>query len=241
MDGQIADAEKTKGDLEKKYPQITNLAPVSPASGASSTATAADPQMQIAETVSLQAKINAWNAQLNQLQTQATNLNNLAPMIAQLEQTKAIQEANYQNLSVSLEKSHIDEALDPGKSPNIKWVQMPSPPGRDWKKTYKAIGMVAFGGIFAGLAWAFLIELYLDRSLKRPVEVEAKLKLPLFLSIPDVSRNGHARLAKTAERRQLKKRGRGERGQRERQSPRGSEWQPASCFAGAEPFFTAIL
>jgi Mrp family chromosome partitioning ATPase len=40
--------------------------------------------------------------------------------------------------------------------------------------------------------------------VRRPVEIEAKLKLPLFLSIPDVSRNGHSRLAKTAERRRLR-------------------------------------
>ena len=63
--------------------------------------------------------------------------------------------------------------------------------------------MLAFGGICAGLAWAFLIELFLDRSVRRPMEIESKLKLPLFLAIPDVNRNGHARLAKTAERRQL--------------------------------------
>src|SRR5208283_5293143 len=55
----------------------------------------------------------------------------------------------------------------------------------------------------AGLAWAFFIELVLDRSVRRPVEIESKLKLPLFLSIPDVSRNGHSRLARIAERRQL--------------------------------------
>jgi Mrp family chromosome partitioning ATPase len=121
-----------------------------------------------------------------------------------LEQTKAIQEANYQNLATKLENSHIDEALAPGNAPNIKWVQTPSPPFRDWAKAYKLMSMVAFGGIFAGLAWAFLIELYLDRSVRRPVEIEAKLKLPLFLSIPDVNRNGHSRLARTAERRQLR-------------------------------------
>jgi Mrp family chromosome partitioning ATPase len=63
--------------------------------------------------------------------------------------------------------------------------------------------MLAFGGILAGLAWAFLIELVLDRSVRRPVEIEAKLKLPLFLSIPDVRRNGRSRLARTAERRRL--------------------------------------
>jgi Mrp family chromosome partitioning ATPase len=81
---------------------------------------------------------------------------------------------------------------------------MPSPAFRDWKKTHKTMAIVAFGGIFAGLALAFLIELVLDHSVRRPVEIEAKLKLPLFLSIPDVSQNQRSQLAKIAERRQLR-------------------------------------
>ena len=133
-----------------------------------------------------------------------TNLNSMEPVIAQLEQVRAIQQANLQILSQGLEKSHIDDALNnTSKAPNIKWVQTPSPPSRDWTKTYKTLAMLAFGGILAGLAWAFFIELVLDRSVRRPVEIESKLKLPLFLSIPDVSRNGHSRLARIAERRQL--------------------------------------
>ncbi len=62
---------------------------------------------------------------------------------------------------------------------------------------------LVFGGVCGGLGWAFLIEFFLDRSVKRPGEIELKLKLPLFLSIPDVSRNGHARQLKSPERRQL--------------------------------------
>jgi succinoglycan biosynthesis transport protein ExoP len=204
VEGKIASVEKTKIDLETTYPQIASQATMSPSVTGQAAGPHTDEAAERAQMASLQAKIKAWGEQLNQLQTQATNLNNVAPMIAQLEQTRDIQQANYQNLSVSLEKSHIDEALDTGKSPNIKWVQMPSPPGQDWKKTYKIIGMVAFGGIAAGLAWAFLLEFYLDSSVKRPFEVEAGLKLALFLSIPDLSRNGHARRLKIAERQRLR-------------------------------------
>jgi Mrp family chromosome partitioning ATPase len=35
--------------------------------------------------------------------------------------------------------------------------------------------------------------MFLDRSLKRPVEIEAKLGLPLFISIPDFTKNGYPR------------------------------------------------
>jgi uncharacterized protein involved in exopolysaccharide biosynthesis/Mrp family chromosome partitioning ATPase len=195
VDGQIADTQKAKKDLEKKYPQI---GAVSPATGGQSSMPA-----QMDQVTSLQAKLKTFDAQLDHLQTQATNLNNLAPAMAQLQQNKDIQEANYLTLSTKLMGSHIDQALAISKAPNIKWVQQPSPPFRDWKKTNKTTAMLGFGGILLGLAWAFLMELILDRSVKRPIEIEAKLKVPLFLSIPDVRRNGHSRLARTAARRRL--------------------------------------
>jgi Mrp family chromosome partitioning ATPase len=196
--GQIADTQKAKKNLETKYPQIASLGAISQASGGQSVTPA-----QIAQVTALQAKLETWDAQLDHLQMQATNLNNLAPEMAQLETVKAIQVGNYVNMATKLADSHIGQALNIYKAPNIKWVQQPSPPFQDWKKTTKTTTMWAFGGIFAGLAWAFLIELFLDRSVRRPVEIEAKLKLPLFLSIPDVRRNGHSRLARTAERRRL--------------------------------------
>lgn len=202
VEEQIAAAVTNKADIEKKYPQIAALRTVAPASGGQP-ATATDPKAQLAQVASLQAKLSAWNAQLQQLQERATNLTTLGPMVAQLEQLKADQQAYLQILAKGLEESHVSKALDDGKVPNIKWVQRPSPPFRDWKKTYKTIGVLAVSGIALGLAWAFLIELVLDRSVRRPVEIESKLKLPLFLSIPDVARNGHARLAAIAARRQL--------------------------------------
>ncbi|HXC35595.1 MAG TPA: Wzz/FepE/Etk N-terminal domain-containing protein [Candidatus Acidoferrales bacterium] len=209
MEEQIATRENEKSALEKKYPQIAGVAPVTASTGSTTTGAVTDPRLQLEQVVALKAKIQTWETQLSGLQTQATNLNNLAPMISQLQETESILEADYQTLSVSLERSRIDEQLDPRKTPNIRSVQNPSPPMRDWKKTYKAMAMAAVGGVFGGIAWAFLIEMILDPSVKRPVEVERRLKLPLFLSIPNVNRNGFARLARTAERRQLAFKGEG--------------------------------
>ena len=48
-----------------------------------------------------------------------------------------------------------------------------------------------------------MTELFLDRSFRRPAEIEAKLKVPLFLSIPDVRRNGHSIRAGITDRRPL--------------------------------------
>ncbi|HEV2455417.1 MAG TPA: Wzz/FepE/Etk N-terminal domain-containing protein [Verrucomicrobiae bacterium] len=203
IDEQILVNENEKSALEKEYPQIVGVAPIATSAGSATMSATTDPRMQIAQIIELKAKIQSWEAQLASLQTQATNLNDLAPTITQLQLTESILAANYQNLSESLERYHIDEQLDTGKTPNIRPVQDPSSPVRDWKKVCKAMAMAAVGGIFGGVAWAFLIEMFLDRSVKHPNEVERRLKLPLFVSIPDVNRNGYARLTRAAERRQL--------------------------------------
>lgn len=201
-DAQLATVQKAKADLEEKYPQLLHPAASSPAAVGWSGPLATDLQDEIQATAMLQAKLEAWTNTLNQLQLEATNLNSLAPVLAQLGQVKAIQQANLQILSEALERSHINSALDTGKTPNIKSVQLPSPPFRDWHQTYKTMMSLALGGIAAGLGWAFFIEFFLDRTVRRPIEIESKLKMPLFLSIPDIARNGHTRAAAIAGRQQ---------------------------------------
>lgn len=221
VEHQMADAQKSRAALEMEFPHIADAGAAKPAA-AGGAAPVENPRTQVAI---LQAKIKTWSAQLGQLREQATNLNNLAPKIAQLEQTRGIQEANYHNLATSLEQARINAALATGKTPNIKWVQTPSPPFRDWKKAYKKLAAVAFGGIFAGFAWAFLLEFYFDGSVRRPDEIETKMKLPLFLAIPDVSRNGHAHHLHAPEARQLLtlNRAGGERNGHARSAPGGKE------------------
>jgi uncharacterized protein involved in exopolysaccharide biosynthesis/Mrp family chromosome partitioning ATPase len=187
----IAGTLKTLADLRQKYPQIVDLKSTVPLARATSETSFLDPQVQQTQVTVLRAKLKAWGTQLEQLQTQATNLNSLALTISQLERTKAIQQENYQNLAIKLENFHIDQALDTGKTPNIKWIQTPTPPFQESGKILKKAALLACAGIFAGFGWAFLMELYLDRTLKRPREIQARLHLPLLLSIPEVGRNGH--------------------------------------------------
>jgi len=85
---------------------------------------------------------------------------------------------------------------------NINRIQQPSPPYKDFAAFYKKVCLLIFGGLGAGLAWAFLIEFFLDHSVKRAGEVEGKLHLPCFLSIPDLGQNKRAVKAAAA-RRQL--------------------------------------
>ena len=73
-------------------------------------------------------------------------------------------------------------------------METPTPPYKDVAKQIKVMAMMIGGGILAGLAWALFIEFYLDTSVRRKRKIESRLKLPLLISIPDISRNGHRRM-----------------------------------------------
>jgi Mrp family chromosome partitioning ATPase len=64
-------------------------------------------------------------------------------------------------------------------------VENPTPPRLDTKKTLKLIGAVLAGFIGVGIGLAFLIDLMLDRTIKRSQDVERHLRLPIWLTIPD--------------------------------------------------------
>jgi uncharacterized protein involved in exopolysaccharide biosynthesis/Mrp family chromosome partitioning ATPase len=191
---QISEAELAKKSLEEKYPALALTASASksnePQSGA-----AVEQKTMIA---ALQTKIRVLNDQLQQIRKETGAIDEMDSTISDLQRKKQLEESNYRYFSSSLEQARIDEAISHGKITNISKIQEPSPPFKVPLETTKRMAMVFVGSVVGGLAWAFLTELFLDRSVKRPIEVQTKLRLPLFLSIPDVERNGHRRLAKAA-------------------------------------------
>ena len=57
----------------------------------------------------------------------------------------------------------------------------------------KVVMGILAGGIGAAFALAFALDFFLDTSLKRPGEIETRLGLPLFLSIPHLAINGNSK------------------------------------------------
>lgn len=188
---QIVLAEQLKKKFEAEHPNLVSLVLPTSKSAGQPANTSADVSAELARIPALDAKIKFLNSELDQIRTEAASVDEMEGSIVELQRKKELDEGNYKYFSASLEQSRIDEQLAAREISNISRIQAPSPPFRDLSQTFKMRALAIIGGVLLGLAWAFSIELYLDHSVKRPTEIESKLRLPLFLSVPDFTRNGY--------------------------------------------------
>lgn len=180
---QISAVEYRQRELEKLNPGLLATAAITTPTSPSSRFDLVSERTRLA---TIDAKAETLSEQLKRFQQKAEQLSETGMAIAQLERKKELEESNYRYFEASLEKARIDETLDPSKIPNISIVQSPTPARKDMGHMSKiALGMVG-GGIGFGLALAFIIELLWDRTVKRPLEIESRLNLPLLVSIPYV-------------------------------------------------------
>jgi len=182
---QIKEYEDQKAALEKTHPALALRRPepntLGPAGG-----TPFDPVAEAARVRNLRSRVRVLKEHMDKIYSEASVLSEKAPTIADLQRQIQIQEARYRAAAGSLEQARMEEALGPDRIFNISIVQNPTPPTKVAGKLRKMIMGVVAGGLAAGLALAFLIEFYLDQSVKRPIEVETRLGLPLLLAIPEV-------------------------------------------------------
>ena len=187
VQAQIAELEERRRILEKTSPALLRSAENSPN-------LRFDLITERTRLASLEAKADALSSQLHSFQKTAGQLSETGIEIAQLERKREVEEANYRYSQASLEKARIDEALDPSKIPNISIVQSPTEGRRESKSTNKILLGLSFGGLGLGLALALLMEKVVDRTIKRPLEIDSKLGLPLLVSIPYVPPSANLRL-----------------------------------------------
>ncbi|MFT3868876.1 MAG: Wzz/FepE/Etk N-terminal domain-containing protein [Nibricoccus sp.] len=186
---QQAELEERRKKLEADYPALlrTSSGTASPATVSANTY---DPNAEAAQIVALQSRINELNNQLEAVRTEAAKVDQFETSILELRRRRDREEANYRYYSDSLEQARIKETLGSGRVSNISMIEAPTRPFKDWKKKSKILAGLAGGGIAIGLGWAFLIELFIDRSIRRSSDIERTLKLPLFLSIPRMKAKG---------------------------------------------------
>jgi succinoglycan biosynthesis transport protein ExoP len=177
---QIEELENKRREIEQKYPNILASVP----STTNGDGARPDLVSERARLVGVQAQTEMLKSRMSSLKDRAKVLAEYGPRIEQLERTKGVQEGNYKYLEASLEKARIDETLDPTRMPNISVVQTPSPAVKASEGMGKIALGIGAGGVLLGITMASLIELVLDRTVKRSHELETRLRVPLLLTIP---------------------------------------------------------
>ena len=196
---QIEDLEKQRGDLEKRYPALvdTVFAAASTQGGQSLQPNISSERAILA---GIKSRAEALRARMNNLLARVKTISQVAPGIEELERKAEVEETNYKHSASSLEKARIDETLDPSRMPNISIVQTPTPAAKVKRNLGRVVLGIAGGGVGLGIALALLIELILDQTVKRSLELEKQLRTPLLLSIPYLSlSDGRPRLRDRAE------------------------------------------
>lgn len=169
-----------KAKMEHDFPGIAQFAAAPSRTGTNDPAASA--LMAATEIRTLKAKVAALEEFLLPfMETQ--------PKIAKLVSQRAEQQKTYDSTVRTLDaiRSKTADALK--NVADMSLVDPPSPPKIDYKKFLKLIG-IAFGGcVGLGFGLAFLIDLVLDRTIRRTTDVEKHLHMPVFLSIPDAGWN----------------------------------------------------
>lgn len=177
-----------KVDLEKQHPALTNY--VSSPRGRSDAATNSvrfDLEAEWADINKLERTIKSDQAVLTALKEETFRLMELEPKLSELERRRDAINKEYEYLISSVDTMQKDDN-GRGGPVYMKEMQKPTPPKLDKKKMLKLVG-AAFGGFVGlGLGIAFLIDLILDRSIRRPAQVVRDLRLPVILTIPDANR-----------------------------------------------------
>lgn len=133
----------------------------------------------------IQTRVDIFEAQLSEIKGRFAVLSELETRIAESKSDLGAQTREWEELSANLKVARVEKKITDGSLPNISILEPPTNAAKSLdSKTKKLTLAVAFAGLGLGIGIAFLIEFVLDRRVKRPVEIEGRMRLPLMLSIP---------------------------------------------------------
>ena len=219
---QIGTAEKQRRKMEQENPRLAISGVASPDSRQQSL----DPMAESSRLAALKTKIEILKGQLDKLRMDAAGVDMAGSIIRQLERRKELEETNYRYYSMNWEQYRLNKEMGPGKVSNISPVQEPSLAVLDPGKLIKYMGILLAGGVFGGIALAFLLELFIDQTVKRAKDVETKLHIPLSMSIPNLDGKGLST-----------KGGKGEKGLEKSGGAKLALWSPEHSL---NPYFEAL-
>jgi polysaccharide biosynthesis transport protein len=191
---QVAKLSLQRSNLVAEFPALAQLTPGM--LRGSTNAAGGGIGTELNEVKRLTAKVEVLGAFLTNLQAKVSRVLEYEPKINQVQRQRDLNETNYQFFVQSLRQAQMGESLAAGKVLNMNVLQEPTPPLVDYKKLLKLVG-IAFGGcVGMGLGLAFALDMVLDRTVRRRTDVEKHLRVPVFLTIPDMNWSGGLRFGR---------------------------------------------
>ncbi len=132
----------------------------------------------------LQARIKILDEQIAEKQAEVQRLSGFELQIADLERSTRQKDERYRLYVTSRDQRETENKITEGTNTNIQVVQEASVAGHIPGRNAKIAAGLLFGGIALGFGLAAALEFYVDQSVRRPIEIENSLGLPLFFSIP---------------------------------------------------------
>lgn len=179
---QVSDYESRRMDLVSRYPELANQATMI---DGDSKGPQWDLLAERTRLAAINARVDVYQKHLVEIKEQFNEQYGIGAQIESLERRRQMDDAEYRSLEQNLKNAKVDQTLDPSRMPNITVVQQPSQPIKTYDKlTQKIVLGLAGAGMALGLGLAFIIDLVFDRRVKRPIEIQGRLQLPLLLTIP---------------------------------------------------------
>lgn len=203
IQAKMEDAQEKMDTLIEEHPNIRATAITADVKSNTGLNPQLEARAQSIRIRALSSRSNTLKSQLAELREEAKRIDSVEAEINELERRRELEETNYKNLVVSLESTRLEEDLRASKTNNISIIQAPSIGQVENKKKLQLTAGVAGGIGIIGLVWAFAVDLLLDRSIKRPTEIQRNLGIPLFMSMPDLNENRFRGINKKADRQAL--------------------------------------
>lgn len=187
----IEKLDRQRRSMEKEFPALAGMGANVNRTGTNSFG--ADMADDLSAIRRLTARVTYVTTVISNIQQQASHIMDHEGNIATLQVSEDMMKTNYQSIATLVQQSLIRKDLS-AVNGNVSIVQKATPAAKDMKKLRKLIGgaFVVLAGL--GLAIAFFLDFVWNRTIRRSADVERKLHVPVFLTIPDITWDGKLKL-----------------------------------------------
>ena len=180
-------------DMESKYPYLITAAQTG------SPGSPLGPQVDLlneqGKLVSLGARIKVLEPRVATLKERSNELAANAAKISKAERDRGIKQKNFEHLVGSQVQAEANTMIPSQKMPGLGVIQDATPASQDpLARSQVALGIAAAGPV-VGAVLVLIFGLLLNRSIKRPSELEEHLGVPLMMTIPFFGGRARRRLS----------------------------------------------